>query len=262
LIEKIVRKENIKLIVSDSKYGIFSKAPSYFIAHQLRFIAPFGMTYFTEYFNSRLQKKFNKILVPDFPDFENSLSGNLSHNLKFFNKNKLVYFGQISSFRKKNIKENVDVFISVSGPEVQRKVFEKIVLNQVGELKGRVIVSLGTPEKKFSETRGNAQIYSYLENNQREKLINQSKIIVTRSGYSTLMDLAETEKKALFIPTKNQTEQEYLGEFHKERKNFYCISQDKLNLKEDLKKAKKYHGLNPEWNTKKSLKIVLDALFM
>ncbi|MCK4730045.1 MAG: glycosyltransferase [Candidatus Aenigmarchaeota archaeon] len=261
-IEKIVRKEKIKLIVSDSKYGIFSKVPSYFIAHQLRFIAPFGMTYFTEYFNSKLQKKFNKILVPDFPDFENSLSGDLSHNLKFFNKNKIVYFGAISSFHKRNLKEDVDVFISISGPEVQRKVFEETVLNQVGELNGKIVVSLGTPEKKFSETRGNAQIYSYLENSKREELLNRSKIVVTRSGYSTIMDLAETGRKALFVPTKNQTEQEYLGEFHLKRKNFYCISQDKLNLKEDLKKAKKYNGLNPKWNTKKSLKIFLDTLFM
>ncbi len=261
LIEKIVRKEKIKLIVSDSKYGIFSKCPSYFITHQLKFISPFGLTYFTEYFNSKLHKKFNKILVPDFPDFKNSLSGNLSHNLKFFNEDKLVYFGAISSFRKMKLKENADVFISVSGPEVQRKVFEETVLNQVGDLGGKIVVSLGTPEKKFSETRGNAQIYSYLEVDQREKLMNQSKIIVTRSGYSTVMDLAETGKKALFIPTKNQTEQEYLGKFHKERKNFYCVSQDKLNLKEDLKKAKKYNGLKPEWNTKKSLKIVLDTLF-
>ncbi len=201
-------------------------------------------------------------MVPDFPDFKDSLSGILSHKLKYYNSGKLVYFGPISSFRKKNLKEDIDVFISVSGPEVQRKVFEETVLNHAGELDGKVVVSLGTPEKKFSDKIGNAQIYSYLENDKREKLMNQSKLIVTRSGYSTLMDLAETGKKALFVPTKSQTEQEYLGEFHKERKNFYCVSQDKLNLKEDLKEAKKYNGLNPKWNTKKSLKIVLDTLFM
>jgi predicted glycosyltransferase len=46
------------------------------------------------------------------------------------------------------------------------------------------------------------------------ELICQSKKIVCRSGYSTLMDLHLLEKKQLLlIPTPGQPEQEYLAEY-------------------------------------------------
>jgi UDP-N-acetylglucosamine:LPS N-acetylglucosamine transferase len=38
---------------------------------------------------------------------------------------------------------------------------------------------------------------------------NESNAVVCRSGYTTVMDLAKLEKKALFIPTPGQYEQEY-----------------------------------------------------
>lgn len=260
-IEKIVSKEKINLIISDMRYGAFSKVPSYFITHQLKYIAPLGLTPLTEFFNSLFQKKFNKFFVPDFPDFENSLSGELSHNLKFFNKEKLVYFGIISEFQKKNLKKDIDVFISISGPEVQRGVFERIILNQTGELDKKIIISLGTPEKNFSKKKKNIKIYSYLRKDEREEILNRSKIVVCRSGYSTIMDLTELEKNTLFVPTKNQTEQEYLARFLKNRGNCFFKDQNELNLEKDLEEAEKYKGLKPKWNTKKSLEIFSDNLF-
>ena len=45
-----------------------------------------------------------------------------------------------------------------------------------------------------------------------EKTINESEIVVSRSGYTTIMDLAILGKKAFFIPTPGQYEQEYLAE--------------------------------------------------
>ena len=45
-----------------------------------------------------------------------------------------------------------------------------------------------------------------------ENAINESKYVLSRSGYTTVMDLAKLEKKAFFIPTPGQFEQEYLAE--------------------------------------------------
>jgi len=45
-----------------------------------------------------------------------------------------------------------------------------------------------------------------------EKAINASDLVLSRSGYTTIMDLAKLEKKAFFIPTPGQYEQEYLAE--------------------------------------------------
>ena len=263
-IEKIIRTENIKLIISDTRYGIYSnskKINSYFITNQLKYIAPFRMTLLTEFFNSLFQKKFKKILIPDFPEFESSLSGELNHNLKFFNRNKLVYYGIISNYKKIEVKEDIDVFFSISGPEPQRTVFENLILSQAKKLDKKIVISLGTPEKKFFREENNIKVYSYLSEEKREEILNRSKIVVSRSGYSTIMDLAELEKKAFFIPTKYQTEQEYLVRFHLKQGNCYFKDQEKINLESDLKEAEKYRGLKAKWKTKKSINIFLENLF-
>ena len=44
-----------------------------------------------------------------------------------------------------------------------------------------------------------------------EKAINESDLILSRSGYTTILDVAKLNKKAFFIPTPGQLEQEYLA---------------------------------------------------
>jgi len=262
-INKIVKKENIQKIISDNRYGVYSSSkriPSYFMIHQLKYRAPFGITILTELFNSHLQKKFKRILVPDFPEFESSLAGELSHNLRFFEDKKVKYIGILSDYKKKAVREDINVFISISGPEPQRSIFEENILKQAEKINGKIVISLGNPDIEVIKEKENLKIYSYLPKEKRESLLNKSRIIVSRSGYSTLMDLAELEKKALFIPTKNQTEQEYLARFHYKRRNAYFKDQSKINLKEDLKKAKKCKRLKAKWKTKKSIEIFLDEI--
>ncbi len=262
-IEKIVKKEGIQKIISDNRYGAYSsskRVPSYFIIHQLKYKAPFGITPITEFFNSFAQKKFNKILVPDFPEYEDSLAGELSHELRFFEKKNVKYLGILSDYRKENVKKDVDIFISVSGPEPQRSIFEESVLSQTKKLNKKVVISLGNPEREQIKEKKNLKIYSYLSREKREEILNRSKIVVSRSGYSTIMDLAELEKKAFFVPTKNQTEQEYLARFHREKGNAYFKDQGKINLEKDLEKAKKYKGLKVKWKTKRSLENFLSVI--
>ena len=73
----------------------------------------------------------------------------------------------------------------------------------------------------------------------REYLLNRTKLVISRSGYSTIMDLAVIGAKALMIPTPGQIEQEYLGQYHNKKGTFYSISQNKINLKSDIETAKK-----------------------
>lgn len=44
-----------------------------------------------------------------------------------------------------------------------------------------------------------------------ETAFNESEMVLCRSGYTTIMDLAQLGKKAFFIPTPGQYEQEYLA---------------------------------------------------
>ena len=67
-----------------------------------------------------------------------------------------------------------------------------------------------------------------------------ARIIISRAGYSTIMDLVKLQKSALLVPTPGQTEQEYLAAFLKERSFFYSVGQDELNLTEDIQNVKDY----------------------
>ncbi|NNL15617.1 MAG: glycosyltransferase, partial [Flavobacteriaceae bacterium] len=91
--------------------------------------------------------------------------------------------------------------------------------------------------------RGNMTIFNFMKSGQLEKTINSSHIILSRSGYTTIMDLAKLEKKAFFIPTPGQYEQEYLANrLEKLRLVPYC-NQDEFKI-EMLDKVQSYYGLN------------------
>jgi len=60
---------------------------------------------------------------------------------------------------------------------------------------------------------GNLIIYSHIETPRLRQMIKNAGIVLCRPGYSSVMDLAVLEKKAFFVPTPGQTEQEYLAEY-------------------------------------------------
>ncbi len=264
-IEKLVKLHHYDRIVSDSRFGVYKRGiPSFFIFHQLRFITPRRVKFFerfTEGFNYLFKDNFDKFLVPDTE--ENGLSGDLSHNLLYFKQDKVEYLGPISDLERKDLSQDIDYFISLSGPEPQRSVLEKKIINQVSSLKGKVVVTLGKPEEEKTEyLSDNIQVFSCFNRKKQQEMMNKAKLIVTRPGYTTLMELAFLGKKALFIPTPGQTEQLYLANYHKNKKNFYSVSQNNLNLAMDVEKAKKYRGLSLDFSSKeaedKFMRIVFD----
>jgi uncharacterized protein (TIGR00661 family) len=262
-IKELIRDEKYERIISDNRFGVYhSEVPSYFISHQLRFIAPGRIRTFemaTERFNYSFKKNFSKFLVPDYK--ENSLSGELSHNLRYFKESKVEYLGVLSSIKKKCLREDIDYFISLSGPEPQRTILEKKVLKQAPLLKGRIIIALGKPEDPRQEVVNHLHIFGYLERERQEEIMNRSKLVITRPGYTTLMELAMLKKKALFIPTPGQTEQIYLANYHKKKGNFYSINQDRLNLVKNVKEAKRYKGVNHNSERKDAVDRFMQIVF-
>ena len=245
-IKKLVARGKYERIISDNRYGVYDKEiPSYLISHQLRFIAPGRVKLFemaTEGFNySFFKYNFSKFLVPD--SKEDPLSGDLSHNLKYFKEERIEYLGVLSDLKKIETAEDIDYFISLSGPEPQRTILEKKIFEQAPLLKGKIVIALGKPEDSRNETVNHLRVFGYLARKRQEEIMNRSKLVITRPGYTTIMELSLLGKKALFIPTPGQTEQVYLANYHKERKNFYSVDQDILNLTRDAEEAKKYPGL-------------------
>ena len=196
------------------------------------------------------------------PDYkENSLSGDLSHNLRKIDENRIHYVGALSDFKKKKTKNDIDYLISISGPEPQRTLLEKKLLSQVDELKGNIVITLGKTEEMQIINKENIKVYSFLEKEAREDLLNRSKLVVSRSGYSTIMDLAVLGKKALMTPTPGQIEQEYLSQYHNNKKTFYSVNQESLDLKRDVEIAEKTTGIQRECNVDKTLKNIMDVIY-
>ncbi len=247
---KIQEKENFDILISDSRYDVFHRdRPSFLIIHQLRIMVPMRfLREMTLLYNAYMSKYFTKILIPDFE--HEPLSGDMSHNFGMISKNRVEYIGPLSSFQKRELPRDIDALISISGPEPQRTIFEKLVLQQLSELDGNIVVTLGKPE---SGEDCNGHIYSYVSREKREELMNRSKLVISRSGYSTIMDLYAIGGKAMFIPTPGQPEQEYLARYLEERKISGFMPQENLDLKKLMERAKYYKGFKGNYDINRSV---------
>lgn len=263
--EKVLARDNYGLIVADNRYGIYSKRiPSFIITHQLRIMNPFRLKVLergTETYNRFFLKDGRRsgIIVPDWKD--DSLSGDLSHNLHRIDESDIDYIGPISDFAQRNVEKDIDVFFSVSGPEPHRSALEMKIRSQLDSVDGSILFSLGKSESRETITNGNVTICDSLSSKDRELALNRAKLVVSRSGYSTLMDIASVGTKALFIPTPNQPEQEYLGAYHRQKGTYHCVSQEELDLNSDIKKAHQFSGLNRKVDTKKAVENAMRVFF-
>ena len=267
-IMKLLDKQKFDVIISDNRYGVFHRnIPSFFITHQLRVIAPGRVKMIEnafERFNTYFQKYFKNIMVPDYEN--NGISGDLAHNLNILKTDKVKYFGIMSDFSKMDVKEDVDLLFSISGPEPQRQVLEDIVFQQINEFDGNILLSLGKISNPGLETKkkslnDNIKVLDFIPGEERERIMNRSKLIVSRSGYSTLMDIYALGKKAMFIPTPQQTEQEYLAKYHEELGNFHYVNQNELDLSENLKQAKEYRGPDKNYALEKNTERFMETIY-
>jgi hypothetical protein len=85
--------------------------------------------------------------------------------------------------------------------------------------------------------------------------MNRARFLISRSGYTTMMEMAELEKKhGLFTPTPGQTEQEYLSRYYARKGWFLSRSQYKLNLTSDVPIAMKCQGFPRMTKTKENIR--------
>jgi UDP-N-acetylglucosamine transferase subunit ALG13 len=80
------------------------------------------------------------------------------------------------------------------------------------------------------QVNGRMTIYNFMTSALLQKAINESELIISRSGYTTVMDLAKLNKKAFFIPTPGQFEQKYLADRLNEMRLIPTCSQDDFSI--------------------------------
>ncbi len=214
IISQFIEKESIAGIISDNRFGVFSKkVPSVYITHQLKVLSG-KTTFITSKIHQQYIKKFDECWVPDTEENPN-FSGDLGH-LKKHNF-KLKYIGVLSRFHPKESEIKYDLLLLLSGLEPQRTLLENKLLNELKNFKGEIIMVRGVFSTSEITAKKNLQIVNYLLANELEQVISQSNLVIARSGYSTIMDLAILGKRVFFIPTPGQFEQEYLAETLQEK---------------------------------------------
>ena len=195
--------------------------------------------FITSEIHQKLIKKFEECLVPDTKGILN-FSRVLVH-LKEHQFN-LIYIGILSRFQPKKIEITYDLLVLLSGPEPQRTLLENKLLVELRNFNGKILMVRGVLNNTLKiKTPDNFNIINYLLANELEEALNQSNVVIARSGYSTIMDLAALGKKAFFIPTPGQFEQEYLAKILQEKLMAPYAKQDEFMVSK-LDDLIKYSG--------------------
>lgn len=246
IVSQLIDKENIAGIISDNRFGVFSKkVPSVYVTHQLNVLSG-KTTFVTSKIHQQFIKKFDECWVPDAEGNPN-YSGELGHLKKHhFN---LKYIGILSRFQPKELEIKYDLLLLLSGPEPQRTLLENKLLLELKDFNGKILMVRGVL-KSTSEIKApvNFIIVNYLLANELEEAINQSNLVIARSGYSTIMDLAALGKKAFFIPTPGQFEQEYFAKMLQEKLVVPYARQDEF-MATNLGDLTKYSGFEKATST-------------
>lgn len=229
----LIEKHNFSLIISDNRYGFFSeKTPSVIITHQLNIQAG-ALTKYLRKITAKQLNKFDEIWIPDI-DKKPNLTGNLSMNDQI--KSQKKYVGWLSRFDQsnQNVTQHFSWLAILSGPEPERTNFEKDLIHQLKSSKEKGVILRGIPEGDAKrELIGGIACYNHLQTQELKQLILSSDIIICKSGYSTVMDLAKLGKKFVCLPTKGQTEQVYLQSFltqHYGTNEYFKVGKRKIQI--------------------------------
>lgn len=242
-IKTLVKQHQFDAIISDSRFGCFhSKVKSVFISHQLHIKIPNSfISKVVEWINTKIIGQFSECWVPDLPNHKN-LAGHLSHPPIHPNTK---YLGLLSRMKQMEVESHYTLIAVLSGPEPQRSRLERILIPQLRELPYKSLLVQGKTELlKKEQLKKNLEVVSYLNTRALNHAIASSKYVLCRSGYSSLMDLAILNKKALLIPTPGQTEQEYLANRLFQKGLFLKQKQAELNVKSALERLDQFSGLN------------------
>lgn len=236
-LQNTIDKYKIDLVISDNRYGMYSnKVPCIFITHQLKIKATFHwMEKKIQQLNYKYISRFTECWVPDAEI--NSLAGDLSHPTEL-HPFPLQYIGPLSRFKKQMAAIKYKYAFVISGPEPQRSLFEKKILKDIAQLKDDVLIIRGKPgDEQALSLQQNATALNHLNGEALEKALNSAEYIVSRPGYTTVMEIAALQKKSILVPTPGQTEQEYLGKYLKRQGLAFSVSQNDFSLIKALQEA-------------------------
>jgi UDP-N-acetylglucosamine transferase subunit ALG13 len=206
-----LEKRPVDVVISDNRYGLWSKTtPCIFITHQLQIQTPVLQS-LARRIHYRFINRFSECRVPDYASPEQSLAGALSHPRQL-PALPVRYIGPLCRFRKLAVEPVFDWLIILSGPEPQRTLLEERAIAAARAIRGKVCLVRALPgEPGELQLPEHMTVYNHAGTALMEQLIAQSRFILSRSGYTTVMEMMVLQKTCLFVPTPGQTEQEFLA---------------------------------------------------
>ncbi len=240
LFDRLRGRLRLDAVISDQRFGLRSpELPSVLITHQVFPFTPFAQAALRK-LNLRHIARFDRCWVMDEPQAP-GLAGELSHGAAL--PKNARYIGTLSRMGvHETARERYDIAAVISGPEPQRTLLEHRLLEQLSRIPGNHLLVLGQPDKPRNERSGSVSIRSHMSGDELAGAMSGARLIVSRSGYTTLMDLAALGRSALIIPTPGQQEQEYLGRLHARTGRFLVQSQESIDLMAAMKSIGKHEA--------------------
>ena len=240
IVKQLVESGKVQGLISDNRFGVRSKkVPSVFVTHQVNVLSG-NTSYFSSKMHQKIIKKFDACWVPDV-DGSMNLSGKLGHPKKL--KFPIQFIGPLSRMKQEQLPIQYDILALLSGPEPQRTLLEVKLMETFLNCGKKVLMVRGVVEAESKQyQKDNITIVNFLQTKALQQAINESALVVSRSGYTTIMDLAAMEKNAFFIPTPGQFEQKYLAKQLKEKGLVPSCKQEHFDL-EKLHTVPLYKGL-------------------
>ena len=241
-LKHVVNEYGFDAVISDNRYGLWHPTlTSVFITHQLKIKSPLGKwsEKLLQGRNYRFVNRFTECWIPD--NNQDGLAGDLSHPTHL-PKIPARYIGHLSRFHKNSIElVKGHVLIIISGPEPQRTIFENKIITQISNHIGTVTIVRGLPgEASLIPSTNMLRFYNHLPTDLLSAEMHKAEFIISRSGYSTIMDIAALEKKSILVPTPGQTEQEYLAKYLLDKQFALTVTQKDFRLDECLEKAGRF----------------------
>lgn len=114
----------------------------------------------------------------------------------------------------------------LSGPEPQRTLLLEKVMKGLSSTP--LIVLTASPVHKVPREGNSAQYIVSPGTATMRRVIAGASLVITRAGYTSIMELASLNMSAVLIPTPGQPEQEYLGKYLHGRYGFMTMKQNRL----------------------------------
>ena len=161
---------------------------------------------------------------------------------------------------------DVDYLFVINGYLMEHKAsFVCTLLEQARELPGYKVFVLGATDVDDTlydpYRRDDLRIHPLAGGRLRQALFNRARVVISRAGYTTVMDLAEHDKRTSLVPAPNQTEQEYLAYHLSGQRYFESLRQgETFDLLSALRACERTRPFDPPWTTEESLRRLTERI--